>query len=392
MNAPHERTPALDPAAERALARHRDAGGGAHVEHAGRMLLNFASDDALGLSTDPRVTRAACDAAARWGVGAGSAALITGRLAVHEDLERALAERLEVEQVLLYSSGWEASVEAVAALTGEGDAVCVDACAHPGLARGARLSGAALHTFAHRDVAGLEAALQRTGDAGWRVVATDGVFADRATLAPLGAMANAAGRASALLVVHDGAGMGVIGPDGRGAAQHAGVAHRVALTVGSLSRALGSQGGYVAGPSSLILRIAARSSALRDSTALAPPLAAAALAALGIAIREPGRRASLERHAARLREDLTGFGLSLAGDLEVPRVIVRTGGTLETLALSDHLEAAGVLALPLVPPRVEESSCGLLLAPMATHTDTDMEDVHMAFASAPPDLLPRGRG
>lgn len=391
MNEKHEHPPVLDPAAARAAARAREAGGGPHVEQDGRTILNFASDDALGLSTDPRVTTAAREAILRWGVGSGAAVLAGGRLTVHDELAAELAAHLGAERVLLFASGWEAGAEAMNALVGPDDLVFADARTHDSLVQGARSAGVAVNEYAHLDPSSLKALLARRHEAGWRVVATDGVFADEARIAPLPDLARTAAGAGALLVVHDASGVGALGPEGRGSAALLGCTDGVALTIGSLGRSLGAQGGFVAGPGALIDRIASRSGALRDSVALAPPLAAAALAALRVSIREPGRRASLERHAMRLREDLKSFGLTVTGDPRVPRVIVHTGGVVETLALADHLEAAGVLALPLVPPRCSADGCGVLLAPMATHTDTDMEDVHMAFASAPPDVLPRGK-
>lgn len=366
----------------------RDAGGGPRVEIAGRTLLNFASDDALGLSTDPRVTRAAREAIERFGVGAGSPMLATGMLALHEELAAALAEHVGAERVQLFASSWEACSEVVGALVEPGDTLFVDEEACPSLAQGAEAAGADVVEYAHVDADDLARRLLNEESRGRAFVATDGVFPETARVAPLSAIAAVVRATRARLILHDALGVGVMGPNGRGSAAHADITSTVLVTIGSLGRALGSQGGWAAGSAEVMSRVAERGWALRESVALAPPLAAAALAALRVAQREPGRVASLARHVERLRTDLAAMGLPIAGDAGAPRVIVPVGGAMETRELSAHLQAAGLLVRAILPPSAPEGSCGIALVPMATHTDTDLDDVMMAFASANPGLLP----
>ena len=367
------------------LRRHfraRSSGGGVHVVKDGRTLLNFASHDVLGLSTDPRVMQAAREAILLWGVGSGGSPLVSGWTRLHEDLTGELAAFLECESVLLFSSGYAASVGVLTALAGPGDAIFADARAHSALIDAFHASHARTRHYRHGDIGHLAELLADEQVEGQRFVVSDGVFGPDAELADVRALADAADRFGAMLVLHDGHGFGVLGPDGRGTASHAGVAGRVPVTIGSLGKALGAQGGFVAGGRVLCDVIANRARALLHSTALAPPLVAASLAALRVARAEPGRRASLHGHLQRLREGLAEQGLRVVGHVAAPSLGVHTGTAEAALALTAHLEAAGVLAAAVRPPTVEEGACRVRLTPSATHTDVDIDDALLAFVTA----------
>ncbi|MBV8384891.1 MAG: aminotransferase class I/II-fold pyridoxal phosphate-dependent enzyme, partial [Planctomycetaceae bacterium] len=219
----------------------------------GRMLVNFGANDYLGLASDPRVIAAGRAAAEAFGWGAGASPLVTGWGAAHQELAEALARFERAEAAVLFPSGFAANLGTIAALVGVGDAVYVDRLDHACLIDGARLSGASLRVFPHADADRLAEILARERARFRRaLVATDGVFSMDGDLAPLDRLADLADRFDAMLLVDEAHGTGVFGPDGRGAASELGVADRIPVRVGTLSKALGSIGGFVAGSRRLI--------------------------------------------------------------------------------------------------------------------------------------------
>src|SRR6185312_3537078 len=244
------------------------------VERDGRSLLNFASNDYLGLASDPRVIEAACSAAEVFGWGAGASPLVSGWREPHEALASALADFERVEAVALFPSGFAANLGSIVALVGTGDAVYLDRWNHACLIDGARLSRAKLRVYPHTDSNRLEAILKRDrGKFRRSLIATDGVFSMDGDVAPLADLVDLAERFDAMLLVDEAHGTGVFGTGGRGAAELRGVVGRVDVKVGTLSKALGSIGGFVAGSSRLIGWLINQARPMIYSTAL-PPSAA----------------------------------------------------------------------------------------------------------------------
>lgn len=335
-------------------------------------LVNFASNDYLGLASDPRVVAAACEAASRFGFGSGASPLVSGWTEIHEALAVDLAAFEQTEAVALFPSGFAANLGTIAALTGPGDAVYVDRLDHACLIDGARLSGATLRVFGHNNADRLEAILERDrGRFRRSLIAVDGVFSMDGDLAPLGRIADLAERFGAMLLVDEAHGTGVFGPTGRGACEEFGVCERVHVRVGTLSKALGSLGGFVAGSRRLVDHLVNRARPLVYSTSLSPACAAAAWEALRIARQEPERRANVHRLADVVRRELRATGWSLPAS-RGPIVPVIVGEPERTVALSTALREGGFLVPAIRPPTVPEGTSRLRISLSAGHREADV--------------------
>jgi 8-amino-7-oxononanoate synthase len=365
----------------RRLAPLRRAPGGILVTPDGRALVDFASNDYLGLAADPRPAAAAAAFLEREGVGAGAARLIAGNHPLHEALERALAEHAGTERALLFPSGYAANVGALPALAGAGDAIYSDALNHASLIDGCRLSRATVRVFPHGDVGALAALL--ADDAGrfrrrWIVV--EGVFSMDGDLAPLAAIAELARAHGAYTYVDDAHGTAVVGPDGRGSAALCGAP--VDVAVGTLGKALGAAGAFVAGSAALCELLAHRARSFVFTTGSPPAVAAAALAALQIARAEPWRRERVRANARRLRAGLAAAGLAtLDGEGAGHVVPVLVGGAEETVAAGAALRARGFAVGAVRPPTVPAGTSRLRLGVSAAHTPDQVDGLVAAVGA-----------
>lgn len=347
----------------------------------GERLILLASNNYLGLAGDPRVVEAAAEAARRWGAGAGSARLITGGVRLHDELEERLAAFKCAPAALLFSSGYLANLGTISALVGPGDAILSDRLNHASIIDGARLSGAAVHVYRHADPEHLSALLHANAAAPKRLVVTDTVFSMDGDLAPLPEIEEACEHAGAILMVDEAHASGVVGPGGRGAVAHFGLEGRVPVVMGTLSKALGAAGGYVAGAESLIAFLANRARAFIFDTALPAPVAAAALASLGIVEAEPWRPERTRALAVRLAGGLREAGYDVP-DPAAAIVPVPVGAADAALALSRDMRRAGVLVPAIRPPSVPSGSARLRATVMATHRDDHIDTAVRAFALA----------
>lgn len=353
------------------------------VERNGRRLINLASNNYLGLASNRRVIAAAQAALEKWGVGAGASRLVSGHTDAHAALEHDLADFKRTEAALVFVSGYAANVGVLAALAGPRDNIFADRLNHASLVDGCRLSGARTWRYSHADLEELERLLRRLRPArGQRLIVTDSLFSMDGDLAPLPDLVEIAERSDALLVVDDAHGTGVLGPDGRGAVAHFGLEGRVPVQIGTLSKALGGQGGFVAGDQALIDLLIQRARSFVFSTGLAPALAAAAREALHLAQVEGWRRAALHAHCQTLRQGLVRLGCTVLGDELAPMLAVIVGEPDAAMALAADLEQAGVLAPAIRPPSVPPGTSRIRLAPMATHSIDQIEGALAAFATA----------
>lgn len=344
----------------------------------GRTAVCLASNNYLGLADHPEVTAAAADAALRLGAGAGSARLVTGGLALHDALEARLAAFKDAEAALLFSSGYLANLGTVAALVGPGDAVFSDALNHASIIDGSRLSRAAVHVYRHGDAAHLEELLQAWDGAGRALVVTDSVFSMDGDLAPLPELVETCERHGAILMVDEAHATGVVGPGGRGAVAHFGLEGRVPVIMGTLSKSLGAAGGFIAGSEALCAFLRHRARSFVFDTALPPPTAAAALAALGVLEREPVRAERVRWLARCLAEGLAAAGYEVpVPDAAVIPVVM--GEPAAALALAGGLLDRAVLAVAIRPPSVPEGTSRLRVTVMATHTDAHLDLALEAF-------------
>jgi 8-amino-7-oxononanoate synthase len=344
---------------------------GREVEIDGRRLVNFGSNDYLGLAGDVRLTKAASRAACAEGFGAGASPLVSGHSAVHAALEGALARLVDTPDALLFPSGFAANAATIAALVGPDDLVASDERNHASIIDGCRLSRARVVVYPHRDVAALERILAAS-PARRRLVVTDTLFSMDGSVAPLADLAAAAERHGAMLLADEAHATGIFGARGSGLVEATGTADGVHVRVGTLSKALGAAGGFVAGHSRLVdwLRHAAR--AWIFSTAHPPAVAGAALAALEVVAAEPRRRTALLERAGAFRDRLRRGGLDL-GAAEAQIVPVAVGGAEAALALSARLAAEGMFVPAIRPPSVAPGRC-IVRASLAWHHDaTDLD-------------------
>jgi len=353
------------------------SGQDAHITLQGQVYRNFGSNNYLGLATHPEVKAAAVEAVMAYGVGAGASRLITGTMPPHEQCEAALAEFAGAESALLLGGGYAANVGLIPALIesmgGPGGVIFADRDNHASLVDGCRLSRAAFKVYRHGALDQLERLLDRTAPRTPRLIVTDGVFSMDGSLAPLPELTALAHRYDALLLVDDAHGTGVMGPTGRGTCEHFGLPHDDRLIhMGTLSKALGAFGAFVAGSASLIAYLQNRCRSFLYTTAPPPALAAAATAALAIITREPERRAALWRHRARCADALEKLGYDLMGS-ETPILPVRLGDPATALAVAEAVLARGCFAPAIRPPTVPAGTDRLRLSLMATHTDEDID-------------------
>ncbi|WP_168073250.1 8-amino-7-oxononanoate synthase [Caulobacter sp. SSI4214] len=338
---------------------------GAVVERDGRRLISFSCNDYLGLAHHPLVRAAAAEAALNYGAGAAASRLVTGDHPLLSDLEKGLAHLKGTEAACVFGSGYLANLGAIPTLVGPGDVILVDALAHACLWAGAQLSGARIVPFAHNDMADLERRLETERPRARRaLVATDGVFSMDGDIAPLDQLSVLCQAHDAWLLSDDAHGVGVLA-QGRGSGALFPEA-RIPLQMGTLSKALGSYGGYLCGSRAVVDLLKTRARTLVYATGLPPASAGAALAALNIIDADPGLT---ETPLAKARLFTRRLGLP---DAESPIVPVIFGGAEAALAASAALESQGFLVVAIRPPTVPEGTARLRLAFSAVHDDADV--------------------
>jgi 8-amino-7-oxononanoate synthase len=346
----------------------RDGPQSARLVIDGRELINFSSNDYLGLAADPRLAQAVSDAVAAEGWGSGASPLIAGHAALHRQLEERLAAFEGTEAALLFSSGFAANAGTIAALVGPGDAVYCDRKNHASLFDGCRLSRADVRVYPHADPEQLAVLLDRSKQYRRRLIVTDTVFSMDGDVAPLEELADLAERFDAMLMVDEAHATGVFGPHGRGVAEHLGVEDRIHVRVGTLSKALGCIGGFTAGSHSLIEWLVNRARPYIFSTAAPAAMSAAAIAALDVVQQKPQRRQSLLARAATLRTELArrGWNTGRSTTQIIPLIV---GDPEHAVSLSLRLRERGLFAPAIRPPTVPEGESCLRINLTAGHTD-----------------------
>jgi 8-amino-7-oxononanoate synthase len=357
------------------------------VRVGGRLLRNFCSNDYLGLSHHPELIRAASECMRRFGFGAGSAHLVCGHSLEHHALEEELAAFTGRERALLFSSGYLANLGVISALTDRHDLVLADRWNHASLLDAARLSGARLRRYAHSDAVHAREMLlaQRLADGASgsdqaseagrtaTLMVTDGVFSMDGDLAPLPALAALATQQGCALMVDDAHGLGVIGANGRGSIEHTGVAaSAVPVLIGTLGKAFGSFGAFVAGEAALIEYIIQRARTYIYTTALPPAVAAAGRAGIRLAQQEGWRRERLHALTLRFRAAATALDVPLAPSATPIQPLI-VGEASWALALSEALMNAGFWVAAIRPPTVPAGSARLRITLSAAHREQDVD-------------------
>ncbi len=341
----------------------------------GRRLRSFASNDYLNLAGDPRVIAAARKALDECGVGARASALVVGRTQWHERLEQRLAEFENAPGIILFPTGYAANTGAIAALAGPGDVIYSDELNHASLIDGCRLSRAHVVIYPHCDARALDEQLaaEMPGQFRRRLIVSDSLFSMDGDACPLPQLSDLADRFDAMLLVDEAHATGVFGEHGRGLAERAGLEGRRMARVGTLSKAVGCLGGFVAGTKSLADLLWNRARPLVFSTALPPALCAAACASLDIIESEPWRREHLHALADRLRDGLAALGLAVpSGGIGpvVPVVLHEPSAVMEAAA---RLEERGILVAAIRPPSVPPATSRLRIALNVAHDQGDVD-------------------
>ncbi|MHB8968902.1 MAG: aminotransferase class I/II-fold pyridoxal phosphate-dependent enzyme [Pirellulaceae bacterium] len=354
---------------------------GGRFVHDGRAILNFSSNDYLDLARHPHVIAAAVRAVETQGGGAGASRLMAGTLACHEELEARLARLKGYPRALVFGSGYLTNAGVIPAVVGRDDAVYADRLVHASILDAVGLSRGKLIRFEHNDAGHLSELLTKADSKGRRLVVTESVFSMDGDLAPLADLAQAAEASEALLMVDEAHATGVFGLGhrglgGSGLVREGGLEGKVNLSMGTLSKALGSYGGFVACSETMYQWLVNRARAFIYTTALPPAAVGAAIGALDVLEQEPGRGRELLARAERFRAHLACEGVS-SGDSACQIVPVMVGDNAKALAVASRLKASGILALAVRPPTVPVGTARVRFSLTLAHGDDDL-----AFAAA----------
>lgn len=347
----------------------------------GKRYISFASNDYLGIASDPALQSIVEKTVLRGGWGSGSSPLIVGRSAMHAELERRLATFFQRDAAILFPTGFAANTGTIPTLVGKQDVIFSDAKNHASIIDGCRLSGARIVIYPHADVNALASLLQAEKDVRRRLIVTDGLFSMDGDVAPIAALAKLKTQFDAMLMVDEAHALGVLGPQARGVANMAEADASVDVLVGTLSKAFGSHGGFVAGSRKLIDYLANRARSYVFSTAAPVAASAVALTALGIVRDEPKRREKLLALSALVREQLSAHGWDTGcGSSHIVPVILEE--TQRAIAISQHVKEQGYWVPCIRPPTVPVGESLLRISITSNHTEAMVEGLVGALREA----------
>ncbi|MFQ5559829.1 MAG: 8-amino-7-oxononanoate synthase [Nitrospinota bacterium] len=351
----------------------------------GREVLLFCTNDYLGLAADQRLKTAAIKAINDYGFGTGSSRLISGTLDLHEKLESKIAGFKKKEAAILFNSGYDTNCGTISTLVGKGDTIFCDRLNHASILDGARLSGAALKRFSHRDTVSLEKLLKKSSNASTRLVITDGVFSMDGDVAPLPELSRLAKKYDAFLMVDDAHATGVIGKEGRGTPEYFGLEGEVDIHMGTLSKAVGSIGGFVACSSEVKKFLINRSRNFIYTTSLPPAAIAASLEGVSIIEESPFLREKLLKNATFLRSCLCDAGFdTMTSELHIIPVLL--GSDSVALKANQLLLQKGVFVPAIRHPTVPKGGARLRISLCAGHEKEDVEKVLKAVIETGKEL------
>lgn len=355
----------------------------------GKNMLQFCSNDYLGLANHPELIDAVNAAAKNFGVGSGASHLVSGHSVLHHRLEVRLAELTGRDRALLFSTGYMANLGAVAALVSRGDHVLEDRLNHASLLDAGLLSGARFQRFQHNDIDDLERRLSKLPEEGSRLVVVDSVFSMDGDAAPLAALAATAQRHNAWLMADDAHGFGVLGEHGGGSAEHFGLdQQQLPVLMGTLGKAIGSYGAFIAGSETLIESLIQFARPYIYTTALPPAVAAASLASLDVLRKESWRRSHLQDLINDFRSGAAQLGLPLMTSATAIQPLL-VGSDAQAMTISAALEAQGILISAIRPPTVPEGTARLRVTLSAAHSKADVEQLLSTLAMVWPGELSR---
>ena len=341
----------------------------------GKEVINLSSNNYLGLTTHPKLRRAAIEATRRYGVGSGAVRTITGTMKIHMELEQQIARFKQVEACVVFQSGFAANAGTVSAILGKEDLIISDELNHASIIDGCRLSRGTIKVFKHKDLADCERVLEETKNwPGKKLLITDGVFSMEGDIADLPALCDLAEKYNCIMMVDDAHSSGVLGSSGRGTIDHCGVHGRVDIQVGTLSKAIGSIGGYVCGPKDLIEFLYHRARPFLFSTSHPPSVTATCQAAFELLDSEAGEKLikKLWSNTKFFKRKLKKLGFK-TGASETPITPIMVGDAGKAFEFSRELFAEGVLAMAIGFPTVPEGKARLRTIVTATHRRADLE-------------------
>ncbi|TAK04325.1 MAG: 8-amino-7-oxononanoate synthase [Candidatus Manganitrophaceae bacterium] len=338
----------------------------------GRIFLQFSSNNYLGLADHSTLKSAAIAAIQNWGVGGGSSRLVTGNSRLYVELENRIAKFKNTESALVFSSGYAANIGSIGALVQKGDIIFADRLCHASLIEGARLSGATLRVYHHKDTEQLGRLLQKRKVKDKTLIVTDGVFSMDGDITPLPEILRLAEEHNAFVYLDDAHSTGVLGPHGQGTCDHFGLINSRIIQMGTLSKALGGLGGFIASDQSLIEYLINRARPFIYTTALPPSVLATSIAALDLIGKDPSIRKQLWRHTNQVRKHLNQIGFNTCGS-ETPIIPIRVGKTETALDFSRKLLDEGIYIPAIRPPTVPDGTSRLRISLMASHTDEQIQ-------------------
>jgi glycine C-acetyltransferase len=358
--------------------RRVDGDQGATLIVDGREVLNLCSNNYLGLANHPALREAAKQAIDRYGCGSAASRLISGNMTLHEELEEKIAALKGTEAALVFNSGFQANVGIIPALVGEGDLIFSDALNHASLIDGCRLSRAKTVVYPHLDLDRLEQGLRDAPSNGRKLIVTETLFSMDGDEAPLDGIVDLTERYGAMVMVDEAHATGVLGPSGAGVVGKLGLTERISVQMGTLGKALGGFGAYVAGSRALREFLINRCRSFIFTTSLPPAVLAMAIAAIDLLYKEPQRRLALWHNARAMKEGLRKLGFSLGqGQSQILPLIV--GDAEKCMTLSDKLLEKGLFVQGIRPPTVPPGTARLRITLMATHTHEHLHEALEAF-------------
>lgn len=340
----------------------------------GKKFLLFSSNNYLGLATDSRLKKKATEGISKYGTGAGGSRLTTGNLDIHEQLESEIADFKKTEAAIVFSSGYLANVGVISSVVKTGDTIFSDAWNHASIIDGCRLSKAKTIVYEHADMADLERKLRQSYGDGKKLIVTDGVFSMDGDIAPLPKIVELAKEYKAYIMIDDAHATGVLGNDGCGTADYFGLKEEIDFTVGTLSKAIGAEGGFVSTSSIAKNYLLNNARSFIFQTALSPSAIEAAREGISIIQNEPERRKQLLKNAQYLRLKLEESGFVIK-EGETPIISLIIGGSHEAMQFSAKLMDEGVFIPAIRPPTVPKGSSRLRITVMATHTIEQLDMV-----------------
>jgi 8-amino-7-oxononanoate synthase len=342
-----------------------------HIEIEGKTFLSFCSNNYLGLANHPSVVKAVKDAVGKYGWGAGASRLVSGNMTLHEKLENEISKFKRKESTIVFPTGYMANIGAISTLVSKGDLVICDKLNHASIIDGCRLSGADFRVYAHCNMEKLENILKKSSKYNRKLIVTDSVFSMDGDLAPLPDIVRIATKHKAMVMVDEAHGTGVFGKNGRGVVEHFNMNKEVNIVMGTLSKAIGSLGGYVSGDIVLINYLRNKARPFMYTTALPPAVCAASIAGINLIQEDPSMRESLWYNVRFIKDKLRSLNINMISS-ESQIIPILIGDAQKAVEISKFLYKRGILIPAIRPPTVPANSSRLRMTVMSSHTQEDL--------------------